>query len=94
MASKSDDKPTVAEEITADPTTAEQQRAAVREEYGQYVAIQPIDHDGVRAYNTGDPVPAANVVRWKYLEQGLVSHTESSEAGDALRAATRPPGRG
>lgn len=47
-------------------------RSARAAEWGQYVAKAPIFHDGVRAYNEGDPVPADNVKRYGYLTQGLV----------------------
>jgi hypothetical protein len=43
------------------PTTAEQYAAVQGEEWGTYVAAVPIDYYGVRAYNTGDPVPASVV---------------------------------
>ncbi len=38
----------------------------------QYVAVVPIVHNGVRAYNVGYPVPVSNVEKYGYLEQGLV----------------------
>ena len=44
------------------PTTAAQYAAAQLEEWTQYRARYPIDYYGVRAYNTGDPVPASAVV--------------------------------
>lgn len=55
--------------------------AAQAEEYGQYVATQVITHDGVRAYNPGDAVPASNVKRHGYLKQGLVEKTDSAKKG-------------
>lgn len=45
------------------PLTAEQYRQALVDEYSQYVAIAPIDIDGARAFNVGDPVPASHVER-------------------------------
>lgn len=46
--------------------------AAQVAEYGIYVAVVPIVHDGARAYNEGDPVPVSNVEKYGYLQQGLV----------------------
>ncbi len=43
----------------------------------QYVAVVPIVHNGVRAYNVGYPVPVSNVEKYGYLEQGLVLPSES-----------------
>ena len=45
----------------ASPATVEELRAAQAKEYGQWVALGPIALDGVRAFNTGDPVPASHV---------------------------------
>lgn len=56
--------------------TAEDRRDAVIREYSQYVATQPIDVGGARAYNEGDPVPAANVEAHGYLDAGLVRKRE------------------
>jgi hypothetical protein len=81
----------VAEVIDADPVMAEEHRAAVAEEYGQYVATAAITHDGVRAYNVGDPVPAANVERWRYAEAGLVARVSTKAAVQAQTPAV-PPG--
>jgi hypothetical protein len=47
----------------ADPATVEELREAQRREYGQYVAKVPIDIDGGRAFNPGDPVPASHIQR-------------------------------
>jgi hypothetical protein len=88
-----DETPTVAEAV-GDPATAEAHRAAAVKEYGQFVAIAPIDHDGVRAYNVGDPVPASNVERWHYVEQGVVSKVGTKGAEAAVKAAATPVGRG
>lgn len=43
------------------PTTAPELEAAIAREYGSFVATQPIDINGARAFNTGDPVPASHV---------------------------------
>lgn len=64
---------------TKDPKIAETLSEPVAEdlakqakEYGTYVAVEPIDVDGARAYNAGDPVPVSNVERHGYLKAGLV----------------------
>jgi hypothetical protein len=75
-------------ETPADPVTAEQRREEQAKEYGTWVALGPIDHDGARAYNTGDPVPAENVKRWKYDERGLVGR-RSTKAAQAVDAALK-----
>ena len=41
--------------------TAEQHREAIASEWGQYLAIAPIDVGGGRAFNPGDPVPVSHV---------------------------------
>jgi len=53
--------------------------AAQAEEYGTYVANRPIDVNGTRAYNTGDPVPVSNVKKHGYdkMPTGEGSKTES-----------------
>jgi hypothetical protein len=60
--------------------TPEQYEAAVAEEWGQFVAIAPIYFDGVLAVAPGAPVPASNVKRYSYLEQGLVAKTNTKAA--------------
>ena len=45
------------------PVTAEELREAQRKEYSTYVATEPIDINGVRAFNVGDPVPVSHVER-------------------------------
>ena len=49
--------------------------AAQVAEYNAFVAVEPILHDGARAYNIGDAVPASNVKAHGYLEAGLVRKT-------------------
>jgi len=53
--------------VSQSPTTAPEQQAAIEAEYGTYVATQPIDIGGARAFNPGDAVPASHV------ERGVVS---------------------
>lgn len=43
------------------PTTAAELREAQAAEYGTYVALAPIDLNGTRAFNAGDPVPVSHV---------------------------------
>lgn len=43
------------------PLTADQYRQALVDEYSTYVAVAPIDVDGARAFNVGDPVPVSHV---------------------------------
>ncbi len=58
----------------------EELRAAQKAEYGQFRALLPIFHDGARAYNPGDPVPASNVELHGY-EVGV--QVERTDAGTA-----------
>jgi hypothetical protein len=63
--------------------SVEEFRKALQDEYGTFVAISPIDHDGARAYNPGDPVPVSNVTEYKYDEQGLVAKRTTKAAKQA-----------
>lgn len=54
------------------PSDVEDFAATQAAEYAAFVAVEPITHDGARAYNPGDPVPASNVAKHGYLEAGLV----------------------
>lgn len=63
-----------------EPQPVEAFRKALQEEYGQYVAIAPIDHDGARAYNPGDPVPVANVQKYGYDKDDLVAKRTTQAA--------------
>lgn len=56
-------------------TDRESLRRELEAEYGTYVAVDAIHHDGVRAYNAGDPVPASNVRTHGYDKAGLVTKT-------------------
>lgn len=77
----------VAETVTGTPRTALEQRKAIENEYGQYVAVQGITHDGALAYNVGDAVPASNVERWDYLALGLVKRVGTKAAAAAQDVA-------
>lgn len=61
------------------PQTLEQHLAAVAKEYSQYVATEPIDVDGVRAFNPGHPVPASHVDRG-VVDKVQVKSTRSKDA--------------
>lgn len=43
------------------PVQADDHRAALAAEYGRWIATEPIDIDGVRAFNVGDAVPVSHV---------------------------------
>jgi hypothetical protein len=49
-------------------------------EYGTYIANQPIDQNGVRAYQYGDAVPVSNVLLYGYDKSGLVDKVSTSKA--------------
>jgi hypothetical protein len=70
----------------ATPEEVQTFRSAQQEEYGTWIANQPILYNGVLAYNTGDPVPVSNVARHGYDAQGLVHKTNSKKAGELIQA--------
>lgn len=51
--------------------TADELRAAQVKEWSQFVAVEAIDIDGVRAFNPGDPVPADHVSRGVVSEDSV-----------------------
>lgn len=55
-------------------------RDAQAKEYGQYVALVPIEIGGARAFNVGDPVPASHVSRG-VVSQEQVKSTAKTEKG-------------
>jgi hypothetical protein len=61
-------------EISTDKT-AEAHRKAVEEEYGQWVATEPISFDGVLAFDTGHAVPVGHVKKFGLDKAGLVEST-------------------
>lgn len=69
VASSNKPEPGVAEALTA---AVAETVASQAKEYGTFVATQPIDAGGVRAYNEGDPVPVSNVERHGYERLGWV----------------------
>jgi hypothetical protein len=70
----------------ATPEEVQTFRAEQEKEWGQYVAVAPISFNGAPAYNVGDAVPASNVERYKYAEQGLVAKIGSKNANETIRA--------
>ena len=79
----------VAETLSEDaPRTAEEHRKAINDEYGEFVAIAAITHDGARAYNIGDAVPRENVERWDYLGLGLVARRTTKAAAAATGSSS------
>lgn len=74
---------------------AQDHAQSLYDDWTQYVAAQDIpDPFGgtVLAYAAGHPVPASNVKRWQYDQQGLV-HKVSTKAGQdaAVSLAPRTP---
>jgi len=59
---------------------ADQRRAEVDAEYGQFVAAQDITFNGALAYPLGAPVPVSNVREHGYLTHGLVETVEQAQA--------------
>lgn len=75
----------MAEVFTTDEAqTAENFRQEQLQEYGTYVAKEPIRINGVLAFNTGDPVPVSHVKAYPSLKDVV----ESAKVDDK---ATRKP---
>lgn len=66
--------------------TVEEYRKAQEAEWATYVAKRPIDIDGARAFNTGDPVPASHVEREVVPADAVVKTT--TKAGREVVAET------
>jgi len=62
------------------PETAEALSEAQQDEYGRYRANQPINIDGVRAFNPGDAVPTSHVTR-KVVSKDQVDDLNASKKG-------------
>lgn len=71
------------------PASAEELREAQRKEYSVYVALGPIDIDGARAFNVGDPVPVSHVDRGVVREDQVAKR--STKAGQSAAAPTETP---
>lgn len=59
--------------------TADDLRKAIEEEYGQWVANEPIFIDGALAFNTGHPVPVGHVKKFGFDKSGVVSSTKPAK---------------
>lgn len=93
-ATPADKAGSVAEQVDASPRTALERRAAVEQEYGVYVATQPIDVGAARAFNVGDAVPVSHVKAYKYDELGVVAKRSTKAGQGAVDEANQPPGLG
>lgn len=60
--------------------TVEELLKAQEHEYGQFVAVAPISHNGVLAYLPGHAVPASNVAAYGYDKDGLVEKAGTKAA--------------
>lgn len=67
--------------------TYEELRQAQADEYGEYIAIEPITVDGVRAFNTGDAVPRSHV-SGGVVDEAQVARRTTKAAAKAKAAAT------
>jgi hypothetical protein len=61
-------------------------RDARYDEYKDYVATQPIDFGGARAYNVGDAVPKSNVEQYRYDDLGWVAKRSTKAGKEALKS--------
>ena len=66
---------------------ADQRRADVESEYGQFVAARDIYVGSALAYREGSAVPVSNVKQHGYLQNGLVVTAEQAAADAAAREA-------
>lgn len=56
-----------------------------------YVALQPINIDGVRAFNTGDPVPNDHVKNHKLDEVTAKVGTKKAKEAQGVTEEQSPP---
>lgn len=71
----------------AAPEAVQQLLADQAREYGAYVAVQPIDIGGARAFNVGDAVPASHVTRGVVSSES-VAKTSTKAAQAAVENGT------
>ena len=71
--------------------TVESRREATRKEYGQFVAVEDITHNGANAYTVGQPVPASNVKRYGYEASGQVKRVANPDGSPVKGAAPSTP---
>lgn len=62
------------------PAEVTERRQRQREEYGEWVAVKRIFHNGALAYTPGRPVPKSNVERHGYDKLGLVERVKKAAA--------------
>jgi hypothetical protein len=75
------------------PTTAAELRDAQAAEYGTYVAVQPIDIGGARAFNVGDAVPVSHVDRGVVsTDQVAKTSTKAGRVAAGVDSADTPKG--
>lgn len=65
------------------PLTAAQFKEALGDEYGTFVAVVPININGARAFNPGDPVPKSHVDRG-VVEQDQVKKNTTQAGREAI----------
>lgn len=70
----------------ADPRLEQYRNDTHGAEYGTYVALGPIDIDGARAFNAGDPVPVSHVARGVVAESAVAKTT--TQAGRVAAGIT------
>lgn len=75
------------------PQTVEDRERERAAEYGKYVAVQPIQINGVNAFGVGDPVPVGHVEDLKNVPRDAV-RTVSSKAGQQAVAASTDTSKG
>jgi hypothetical protein len=67
-------------------------RQDLLDDWSQWVAVVDIPYGNVLAYAAGDAVPASNVKRWQYDQQGLVAKRTTKAGQEALdRRAGQSP---
>ena len=62
------------------PVTAAQQHDLIVKEWSQYVAVTPIDINGGRAFNVGDPVPSSHVTQGIVRDEQVARSTTKAAA--------------
>lgn len=65
----------------ADPRLEQYRNDTQGAEYGTYVALGPIEIDGARAFNAGDPVPVSHIERGIVADSAVAKTT--TQAGRA-----------
>jgi len=73
--------------VSESPTTAVDHQAAIAAEYGTYVATEPIDIGGARAFNPGDAVPVSHVANGVVPQSAVAKAQLDEPAGNATLEA-------